>query len=116
MTLAEFFMSGEKQACEACGLPGARLKVPGLPGRYCNIACIETQICGGDHCRWCGGPIEETYTGINSRLCSDDCGANYRAQVGTTAALGMGVRFLVWLQKNRMATYLELYREAKIVV
>jgi hypothetical protein len=100
--------------CEGCGIPmavrGKGIKIPGLRGVYCSTPCLETGLFGHQACRWCGEMMEKTYSSLDSRLCSDDCGLNYRSHAlgDHTAALGTGQRFIKWLQKNRPAIYREL--------
>jgi hypothetical protein len=95
--------------CEACGLPlGAKVyRLPKLAGLFCSIACIETEIFGGPHCRWCGAKMEKAYVSIDSRLCSEDCRQNYNAHVLSDgmAILGSGVRLLLWLKHTQPALY-----------
>lgn len=102
-------------SCEACSMPLHRRKayrVPKLAGMFCSIACIETALFGGEHCRWCAERIDRPYTGIESRLCSEDCRANYYAHVlgDYTAELGTGKRLLVWLQRKQPELYRRIIR------
>jgi predicted nucleic acid-binding Zn ribbon protein len=73
------------------------------------MVCIESDLFGQAHCRWCGEEIKKPYTSIESRLCSDSCSENYWAHVmgDRTAALGTGTRYLAWLQKNHPREYRE---------
>lgn len=88
--------------CSGCGLwlwPGDRAyRVPGLRGWHCSVDCMETALFG---CRWCGSKMQGAYTGIGSRLCSEDCEVNYNAHVlgDQTARLGTGKRLMLWLQR-----------------
>jgi hypothetical protein len=96
--------------CEACGLhirSEGGIRVQGVGGVFCNVECVETTLFGRQRCRWCGSKMEKVYTSLDSRLCSEDCSANYYAHVtgDHTAALGSGVRFSGWLQKNRPQIY-----------
>jgi hypothetical protein len=92
------------QRCEACSLPVGD-KAYRLPGRatwFCAIACIEAELFGGPHCRWCGMKMEKPYTSIDSRLCSEGCAASYKAHVleDGTAMLGSGKRLRLWIAGN----------------
>jgi hypothetical protein len=111
----------EALSCNACGLriPGTELAVPGVTGAFCGIECLETHLFASTverkgklfgNCRWCGAAMEQTYTGINSRLCSEDCSTNYHAHVrgDRSAAVGTGTRLLIWLQKHQPAFYSQL--------
>jgi hypothetical protein len=82
--------------CNGCGLRTSEgYSVPGA-GFCCSIGCVETELFGTGHCRWCGRDVDKTYTTIDSRLCSEDCSANYYARVkgNGAAALGTGVRLV----------------------
>ncbi len=96
--------------CYTCGYVLVSLRVPGVPGSYCDAACIETHLFGEERCRWCGSKMEKPYTSIDSRLCSEDCSANYYAHVrgDGIAALGTGKRLLHWLQVHQPMTYRKL--------
>jgi len=99
----------ELQQCAFCKSwqPG-RIQVPG--GKfYCSMVCIESDLFGQAHCRWCGEEIKKPYTSIESRLCSDSCSAFYWAHVmgDRTAAIGTGKRYMLWLQKNHPREYRE---------
>lgn len=91
--------------CSGCGLwllPGDRVyRVPRLRGWQCSVECAETALFGQEHCRWCGAGMSKAYAGIGSRLCSEDCEANYDAHVlgDRTARLGTGKRLMLWLQR-----------------
>jgi len=105
--------------CAACGdhiWSSGAYRVPGLAGLYCGMPCIETGLFSLNHCRWCGREMEKPYTSVESRLCSEDCGANYFAHVlGDGAArLGSGKRFLLWLQRKQPATYREIVSSATL--
>jgi len=96
--------------CEGCTLPlrsAAFYRVPGLRGLHCSISCVETVLFGQERCRWCGADMEKPYTGIGSRLCSEDCEENYNARVlgDRSAALGSGKRLLLWLLRKQPAVY-----------
>lgn len=100
-------------SCEGCGLPvsGERVYcVPNLPGVYCSMACVETKLFGQEHCRWCSRKMERPYTGIESRLCGEDCRTNYFAHVlgDYTAGLGNGKRLLLWLQHHQPGMYRQI--------
>lgn len=99
-----FQAEGCGAACDGCGLRiyAMAYRIPGLPGLYCSIGCVETALFGNGNCRWCGAHIEKPYTSVDSRLCSEDCAANYYAHVAPfksdrTAALGTGKRLSLWL-------------------
>ncbi len=92
--------------CAFCTWQKVRYAIPHL-GSYCSMECLETVLCGLGRCRWCGKRMENPYTSVDSRLCSEDCSANYYAYVlgDRTAALGSGKRFLAWLQQHQPAIY-----------
>jgi hypothetical protein len=96
-----------KGHCQACGLPLAdeAYRLPGRVMWFCSIACVEAELFGGQHCRWCGMKMEKPYTSIDSRLCSEDCAASYHAHVleDGTAMLGSGQRLRLWLVRNAPA-------------
>jgi hypothetical protein len=100
---AQFQVEGCADSCAGCGLVirGTAYRVPRLAGLHCNIECVEVHLFGFGHCRWCGRVMEKIYTTVDSRLCSDDCSANYYAHVAVksdhTAAVGTGKRFGLWL-------------------
>lgn len=58
--------------------------------------------------------MENSYTSIESLLCSDDCSENYWKQVmgHGAAALGKGKRVLLWLQNYRPKIYTQLVAES----
>ncbi len=97
-------------SCDACGKAiwseGA-LRVPGIPGLHCSVACIETSLFGTDRCRWCGSDMDKPYTSVDSRLCTEDCSTKYYTHVcgERAAALGTGYRFVRWLQLHRPEIY-----------
>lgn len=103
-------------SCDGCGRfiwSDGGYQIPGLAGIHCSIQCVEIHLFGTGHCRWCGAKMEKTYTGIDSRLCSEDCSENYYAHVAPsksdcTAALGTGKRLILWLQKNQPRVYHQL--------
>jgi hypothetical protein len=108
--ISRFEVDGSGLSCEGCGLKLAdrALRVPGIGGAHCSVACIEVHLFGFQACRWCGSKMEKTYTGIDSRLCSEDCSANYYAKAAPScgdgsATVGMGRRFMLWLQRNQPA-------------
>jgi hypothetical protein len=96
-------------ACSACGLPifGTAMRVRGVAGAHCTMACLETTLFGTGRCRWCGKEMEKTYTTVESRLCSAGCSDSYWKHViaDKTAALGKGKRFVRWLQINQPGVY-----------
>jgi|ERR1700693_326149 len=99
--------------CEACGLhirSEGGIRVQGVGGVFCNVECLETTLFGTARCRWCGSKMEKAYTSLDSRLCSEDCSANYYAHVvgDCSAVLGSGARFIKWLQRNRQSIYRDL--------
>jgi hypothetical protein len=94
-----------KHSCDGCGLVlcYAAYSIPRLAGLYCSMSCIETGLFGHQTCRWCGSKMDKPYTTVDSRLCSEDCSANYYAYVmgDRSAAVGTGKRFSLWLQERR---------------
>jgi hypothetical protein len=113
LSLEQFFRAvGAKGHCGACGLPlgGKAFRLPKLAGLFCSVACVETDLFGGPHCRWCGAAISKPYTSVDSRLCSEGCAGNYHAHVlgGGAANLGSGKRLLLWLQHIQPALYRQI--------
>jgi hypothetical protein len=96
-------------ACESCGQSPA-YRVPWLRGLRCSVTCIESALFGLEHCRWCGARMGKPYSGIGSRLCSEDCEENYNVHVlgDFSAELGSGTRLLLWLQREQPDTYRNL--------
>jgi hypothetical protein len=76
----------------------------------CSLACVETALFESGCCRWCGNTIAKAYTSIESRLCSPVCEESYRKHVlgDRSAALGSGMRFLLWLQIHQAGEYAKL--------
>jgi len=100
-------------SCEGCGKhiwSGGGFKAPGIPGVSCSVECLETVLFGQEHCRWCGAEMRKPYIGISSRLCSEDCEESYWKHVegDKSAALGMGKRFVLWLQVHQPEAYRRL--------
>jgi hypothetical protein len=97
------------EACDKCGQSPA-YRVRWLRGRYCSVTCIESELFGLAHCRWCGAQMGKPYYGIGSRLCSEDCEENYNVHVlgDWSAELGSGARLLLWLQREQPDTYRDL--------
>jgi hypothetical protein len=58
--------------------------------------------------------MKKPYSGIGSRLCREDCEANYNAHVlgDHSAAFGSGKRLLLWLQREHPMVYRRLTGEA----
>jgi hypothetical protein len=85
--------------CDSCGFFEANKTVEGVTGKFCSMKCVETELFGGNHCRWCGKKMDNPYTSIDSRLCSHDCSENYYTWVlgDKSAALGKGKRYRSWL-------------------
>lgn len=98
--------------CGGCGLPltGNAMVVPGIAGLHCSVSCVETTLFSTGRCRWCGNKMDNAYTSVDSRLCSEDCSQSYYAHVlgDRTAALGTGHRFLLWLQAHQPEIYAKL--------
>lgn len=84
--------------CVSCDFFKARYDIPPI-GSVCGMECVETELFGQGHCRWCGSRMETPYTSIDSRLCSPDCSANYYAFVlgDRSAALGSGKRYAAYM-------------------
>lgn len=96
----------EPGTCKTClnwGNVKGRYYVVGH-GLFCSMKCIESELFGEEHCRWCGKKMHNTYTYVESRLCSEDCRVNYFARVwgNKSAALGTGVRFSSWWENRRL--------------
>jgi hypothetical protein len=102
-----FRAGGAKGHCEACGLPlgDKACRLPSRTAWFCGVACIETELFGGPHCRWCGAAMAKPYMSVDSRLCSEGCAANYHAHVlvDRTAILGSGKRLRLWIARNAPA-------------
>jgi len=102
-----FRAAGAKGHCESCGrlLTDGAYRLPLRAAWFCGVACIETDLVGGPHCRWCGGRMEKPYTSLDSRLCSEGCAESYHAHVlgDRTAILGSGKRLRLWLARNAPA-------------
>ncbi len=81
-----------------------------MRGRRCSVTCIESELFGLGHCRWCGAQMGKPYSGIGSRLCSEGCEENYNLHVlgDFSAELGSGTRLLLWLQREQPNIYREL--------
>ncbi len=93
----------EPTPCSSCGnWRIGKYRVPGISGVFCSVGCLETELFGQKHCRWCGRPMENPYTSIEARLCSENCSVSYWKHVkgDRSAALGSGKRFVGWLQEN----------------
>jgi hypothetical protein len=110
--MEQFQIEVENGSCNGCGLKvyGKAYKIPGVAGLHCAMECVEAHLFGFEACRWCGSEMLKTYTGIDSRLCSDGCSQNYYSYVAPhssdqTARLGSGKRFLRWLQNNQPEAY-----------
>lgn len=82
-------------------------RLPGIPGDFCSIGCIESVLFGEGRCRWCGRRTDKPYHSVDSRLCSENCAASYYAHVlgDRTARLGTGKRLALWLQRNQPRAY-----------
>jgi hypothetical protein len=108
----------DKQACATCkGWMPAQFRIPGIPGAFCSIGCLETELFGVGHCRWCGDAMDKPYTSIDSRLCGDDCSSSYYSHLegDRTARLGSGKRLQLWIQKKRPALYRQIIGSAESV-
>jgi hypothetical protein len=110
--MEQFQIEVENGSCNGCGLKiyGKAYNIPGVAGLHCAMDCIEAHLFGFEACRWCGSEMLKTYTGIDSRLCSDGCSQNYYKYVAPrtsdqSARLGSGKRFMHWLQINQAETY-----------
>jgi len=96
------FIATRKGACDGCGLPGrvnGLMSVPGVPGHYCCIECVECRLFGPGKCRWCGFPLNSS----ESSFCSDQC----RAQ-NDSSRFGSGKRFAMWLSRHHPQLFAEL--------
>src|SRR5258708_17664192 len=102
-----FCAAGAKGPCEACGLRlvDKAYRLPGRAAWFCGVACIETDLFGGPHCRWCGAPMAKPSTSLDSRLCSEGCAGNYRTHVlgDGTASLRSGKRLRLWIARDTPA-------------
>jgi hypothetical protein len=102
-----FCPTNSKGHCAACGLSlgDEAYRLPGRASWFCSIACVEAELFGGPHCRWCGKGMEKPYTSLDSRLCSEGCTASYKAHVlgDRKAMLGSGKRLRLWAARNAPA-------------
>jgi hypothetical protein len=110
--MEQFKIEVEGSSCGGCGLKihGTAYKIAGLAGEHCTVECVEAHLFGIEACRWCGREMLKTYSGIDSRLCSDGCSQNYYRYVAPlqsdgSARLGSGKRLLHWLQNNQPEAY-----------
>lgn len=117
MNFSAFQIEVQGTACETCGLriSGAAYKIPSVSGVHCTVECIEAHLFGHESCRWCGSEMLKTYTGVDSRLCSDGCSENYYKHVvgDRTAAVGKGRRLILWLQGNQPDRFAMLAEESR---
>jgi hypothetical protein len=96
------FITTREGACCVCGLPdhlGGLMSVPGVPGHFCCIECVECRLFGPGRCRWCGFRLDPD----QSAFCCDQC----RAQ-NETSRFGSGKRFAMWLSRHEPRLFADL--------
>jgi hypothetical protein len=96
------FVATREGACDGCGLPGrvdGLMSVPGFPGHYCCIECVECRLFGPGKCRWCGFPLDPN----QSAFCCEKCRA-----LNGTSPFGSGRRFAMWLSRHHPRLFAEL--------
>ena len=96
------FIATREGACDGCGLPGrvnGLMSVPGVPGHYCCIECVECRLFGPGRCRWCGFPLDPD----QSAFCCDNC-----RELNDTSSFGSGKRFALWLNRHNPRLYAKL--------
>ena len=81
-------------SCDACGLPlriRGSFRVPGAPGKFCSVGCIECGLFSGHGlCRWCGDELDSN----RGFFCSERC----RKQ-SDGVRFGDGTRLLNFLER-----------------
>ena len=75
------------------------MSIPGLPGHYCSLGCVEYHLFGPGKCRWCGFRLDSS----QSSFCSDQC----RFQ-NESAPFGSGMRFALWLSRHEPRLFADL--------
>jgi len=96
------FIATRKGACDSCGLPGrviGLMSVPGVPGHYCCIECVECHLFGPSKCRWCGFTLDPDH----SAFCCDKC-----RELNTSSPFGSGKRFALWLNRHNPQLFAKL--------
>ncbi len=83
-------------SCDACGLPlriRGSFRVPGAPGKFCSVLCIECGLISGHSlCRWCGDELDSN----RGFFCSERC---RKQSEGVT--FGNGTRLLNLLGRKQ---------------
>ena len=96
------FITTHEGACDACGLPGhfgGLMSVPGAPGHFCCVECVEGSLFGPARCRWCGFTLDPNH----SAFCSEKC-----RTLNETSPFGSGKRFALWLSRHQPRLFAEL--------
>jgi predicted nucleic acid-binding Zn ribbon protein len=96
------FISAHTGVCSLCGLPGdlgGLMSIPGVPGHYCSVGCVEYRLFGPGKCRWCGFRLDSS----QSSFCSDQCRFQNEA-----ARFGSGMRFARWLSRHEPRLFADL--------
>ncbi len=87
-------------SCDACGLPlwiRGSFRVPGAPGKFCSVPCIECGLFSGHGlCRWCGDELDSN----RGYFCSERC----RKQ-SDGVRFGNGTRLLNFLKSKQPELY-----------
>jgi hypothetical protein len=96
------FITTHEGACDVCGLPGhlsGLMSVPGIPGHFCCVECVECRLFGPGRCRWCGFALEPD----QSAFCSEKCRTS-----NVNSPFGSGKRFALWLSRHQPRLFAEL--------
>lgn len=96
------FISTREGACRVCGLPGylaGLMSIPGLPGHFCCIACVECYLFGPGRCRWCSFALNPN----EGAFCCQKC-----RRSNDTSPFGSGRRFGLWLNRQNPRLYAKL--------
>ena len=86
--------------CQSCALyiwAEGGYKIPGVRGIFCSIACVESQLFGFGHCRWCGDPLQRS---TGQRFCSDVC-----RKKPLPKTFGGGSQLLTYLSNRHPSVY-----------
>jgi len=75
------------------------MSVPGLPGHFCCLECVECRLFGPGRCRWCGFALEPA----QSAFCSEKCRTS-----NESSPFGSGKRFALWLSRHEPRLFADL--------
>jgi hypothetical protein len=96
------FMATREGSCCVCGFPGhvaGLMIIPGLPGHFCCIECVECSLFGPGRCRWCSFALAPT----QSSFCCDYCRTS-----NESSPFGSGKRFALWLSRHEPRLFADL--------